>query len=373
VHYLTVLWQVEAAALGLTLVVVVFILQAVHGRKQRPSLRDLAEKIWLPALFYSGLFGIGLIAVVLLGGGHGAPGGWAASWALLWAVLPALGLINLFIQMLHAIEPERLYRLWLDSIEKEMNEQIEADVLRRIAYNVLKAVCEASEVQPVGLLGSSLSPNLEAITASKAGTVTDINLRRVRRAGLISKETRVAETHGGDIPVVCVTLGDRVGEGTILMRLARVIHQYVTPRKAFKIEFASTEVDLDVLLDDLQDEALRLIRAGSPRAYGRVNDVYERLLLVYPKTWARYKQQLVGGFADGLYLVEWTPGRSLSRALHTEVEAAVASGDFNIAQEALNLPIRVAQQAATLDLPAPALVDEMLNVFVHGVAEAARP
>lgn len=216
VRYLTVLWQVEAAALGLTLVVVVFILQAVHTRKQRPALRDLAEKIWLPLLFYSGLFGIGLIAVVLLGGGHGAPGGWAASWALLWAVLPALGLINLFIQMLHAIEPERLYRQWLESIEQEMYKYVEADVLRRIAYRVLKEVCEDNEVQLVGLLGSSLSPNLEPVTASRAGTVTDIILRRVRRAGLDSKETRVAETHGGDTPVICVTLGDRVGEAARL-------------------------------------------------------------------------------------------------------------------------------------------------------------
>lgn len=370
--YLGRLWQVEAAALALALAVVIFIFQAVYSRTPRPALRDLAEKIFLPALFYSGLFGIGLIGVVLLGGGRHAPGGWAATWALFWSAFLALGLIALFFQMLNVIEPDRLYRHWLESIEDETNKHVEIDVLRRIAAAALKQVCDDDGLQFLPMFGASVAPHLDEITAQRAGVVTDISLRRVRRAGRMSGETQVAITHGGEQPVVSVGLGDRVGKGTVLMRLARVVHQWVGPTKVFKIKPAPTEVELHNLLDDLHDEALRLIRSGSPSAYRRLNEVYERLLLVHPETWARYNQQYVAGLATGLGLLEWTTLDRVARAIGDEIEQAVRSGNSAIAQEALNLTIQVSVRASALDRPATGLIERMLGLFVFGVTEVIR-
>ncbi len=370
--YLSILWQVEAAALALALAVVLFIFQAVYSAKPRPSLRDLAERIFLPALFYSGLFGIALVGIVLLGAGHGAPGGWAATWTLLWGGVLALGLIGLFVQMLHAIEPDRLYRHWLARIEEEMNTHVEADVLRRIAASVLSDVCANNGLTFSPMWGSSLAPHLEAIIAERGGVVTDINLRRIRRAGRESEQTQVALTHRGEQPVVCVELGARVVPGSVLMRLARVIHQWVAPQKAFKIRPAPPDVELYNLLDDLHDEALRLIRMGSPSAYRRLNEVYERLLLVHPGTWARYQQQYVPGLATGLGLLEWTTLDRVLRSLEDEVEQAIASGDFTIAQEALNLAIEVVRRAASLEPAATGLIARVLGLYVYGVSEVIR-
>src|SRR5215210_3811489 len=85
--YLQVLWQVQAAALALSLAVVIFIFEAVYSTRPRPSLRGLAEQIRLPAIFYSGLYGLTLTGLVLLGARQDAPGGWAATWAVIWAAL----------------------------------------------------------------------------------------------------------------------------------------------------------------------------------------------------------------------------------------------------------------------------------------------
>lgn len=68
------MWQVQGAALGLSLAVVLFVFQSVFNRLGG-SLRDFAEETWLFPIFYAGLVGLVLDGVVLLGGGHGAPGG----------------------------------------------------------------------------------------------------------------------------------------------------------------------------------------------------------------------------------------------------------------------------------------------------------
>ena len=148
---LQTLWQVEAAALALSLAVVIFILQAVYSTQPRPPLRGLAEGIGLPAFFYAGIYGLLLTGMVLMGAGDGAPAGWAATWAVIWAALSAGGLILLFVTMLAQIEPDALYRRWFVTVEHQVQRVIENEIFERVAAAVLRDICKevALDFQPV--------------------------------------------------------------------------------------------------------------------------------------------------------------------------------------------------------------------------------
>ncbi len=121
--FIEVLWQVQGAALGLSLAVVLFVFQSVHGNRLGGSLRDFAEETWLFPIFYAGLIGLVLDGLVLLGIGQGAPGGWAASWAVIWAAGTAVALGFLFVFTIHAIDPRALHRLSCGELRARSNKR----------------------------------------------------------------------------------------------------------------------------------------------------------------------------------------------------------------------------------------------------------
>ena len=187
---LQTLWQVEAAALALSLAVVIFILQAVYSTQPRPPLRGLAEGIGLPAFFYAGIYGLLLTGMVLMGAGDGAPAGWAATWAVIWAALSAGGLILLFVTMLAQIEPDALYRRWFVTVEHQVQRVIENEIFERVAAAVLRDICKevALDFQPV--FGSQSAPGLAQVSAEATGAVSDINLWRLRKAGRLGSRKK---------------------------------------------------------------------------------------------------------------------------------------------------------------------------------------
>jgi hypothetical protein len=363
--YLQTLWQVQAAGLALSLAVVIFIFEAVYSTRPRPSLRGLAERISLPVIFYAGLYGLGLTGLVLLGGGQDSRGGWAATWAVVWAALSAVSLIGLFIAVLGQIEPDTLYRRWLDSLRNQANAVVEFDVLRRIAAARLQELCTEVAIDFHPVFGSDSSPHLAAVPARRSGVIHDVNLWRVAKAGRLSTELQVAQAHHNESPTILVMVGARVREGDALMRVARVIHQFSNFPNAFKIRRGDPEAEIRGTLRQVHDEASRLIRERSPGAYSEINEVYEHVLLAFPETWARYQQQFVPGLASGLHLFDWTLLDRVQDNLRDEIEQAVRGGSHEIAEEALNLPIVVAMRAT--ELRATGLSDRMLGLFGFGL------
>jgi hypothetical protein len=369
---LQVLWQVQAAGLALSLAVVIFIFEAIYSTRPRPSLRRLAERIRLPAIFYAGLYGLGLTGMVLMGGGEGATGGWAATWAVLWAAASTAALIALFVAMLGQIEPDALYRRWLESLQEHVSTIIEFDVLRRIGAARLCELCNRVGVEFQPFFGNLASPHLAEVRALRSGVVQDVNLWRVERAGRLSAEWQVALAHHNEQPTLLTSIGGRVREGDAVMRVGRVIHQFVNLPKAFKITSRDSEAELNGTLRQVHDEAVRLIREGSPGAYSDMNDVYEHVLLTLPETWARYQQQFVHQLAGGMHPFDWTLLDRILDNLRDELEQAVRTGSREIAQEALNLPIVVAMRATAHNPPAIALSNRMLQLFVFGVQTLVR-
>jgi hypothetical protein len=358
---LEILWQVQAASLALSLAVVIFIFEAVYSARPRPSIRDLAEGVGLPALFYAGVGGLALTGMVVLGGGSGAPGGWAATWAVIWAALSGAGLIALFVVMLRDIEPDALYGRWLARLREQVEQAIEAEIFQRVAINLLNDVCRLAEIEFHPVFGSWGRTQLQQINAPQRGVIWDINLWRVAKAGRLSIELNVARANGDEKPAVLVYIGGAIGEGQPVMRVARAVAWQLDLERAFKLREREPGTALDVALTQLHDEAVRLIRDGSPGAYARITDVYESLLLSQPETWARYGQRFGPDVAGGLHPFDFTLFDRVQRRLYEELELAVMSPSREIGRDALNLPIAVAFR--TIEPRAIALAGRMLQLF----------
>jgi hypothetical protein len=162
--FLQALWQVEGAALGLSLAVVLFAFQAVYGQRRAATLGEFAEETWLFPIFYVGLLGLVIDGAVLLGGGRGAPGGWAATWAVVWAVGTALSLAWLFVRTVRALEPAELQALRL----------------RRIGHDLHRFLAAVEIDSP--LLLESAQKDMIAVSARREGEISDIKLHRLARA-----------------------------------------------------------------------------------------------------------------------------------------------------------------------------------------------
>lgn len=354
-NFIGTLWQVQGAALGLSLAVVLFVFQSVHGNRLGGSLRDFAEETWLFPIFYAGLIGLVIDGAVLLHVGQSAPGGWAATWAVIWAAGTAVALGFLFVFTIHAIDPRALHVLRLKRTRRAIEAAIEDVIFRRVALVLLDQFCKSNSIEYAPYFGRA-ARDAVAVRALRDGEVRDIRLRRLQRLGSDATKREVAQ------PVLRAEIGTAVRAGTELAAVdasqrgagSQLLRSFrIGPRR--KDEFRS-------VLEDLHDEALVAIRAPSPSGYSAIAELYEHLLLVLPETWARYGQQYAGGIEGGANPFELSVQDYLERHLYEQMTQAARSGSRDVAHDALDLPIIVAQRA--LELRALALTKRMVLLWV---------
>jgi hypothetical protein len=189
------LWQVEAAALALSLAVILFLLQAVassHGG----DLREFAEDSHLLKFLDVGVIALVLLGLTLLGGGWPGSGPWAATWTTAWAGATVLSLSLLFRWALAAVSQSRLHQRRLSRLSERAKEFVNDDVISRQAYKILEDFCGTEGVEFEPLFGR---PTADAVrlTSVKTGNISDINLAALRRA------SRAANDAGGALSLSC--------------------------------------------------------------------------------------------------------------------------------------------------------------------------
>jgi hypothetical protein len=275
-NFIGILWQVQGAALGLSLAVVLFVFQSVHGNRLGGSLRDFAEETWLFPIFYAGLIGLVLDGAVLLHVGQGAPGGWAASWAVIWAAGTAVALGFLFVSTIHAIDPRALHGLRLRRTRRAIEAAIEDVIFRRVALVVLDQFCKANAIEYAPYFGRA-AQGAVVVRARGDGEVRDIRLRRLRQVAVDAVKRELAQ------PLLRVEIGSAVRVGTDLVAVD-VSHGKARSRlvRSFRIRRQRKDGFRSVL-EDLHDEALAAIRTPSPATYSAIAELYEHLLLVLPR------------------------------------------------------------------------------------------
>jgi hypothetical protein len=349
--FLTTLWQVHGAAVGLTVAVVLFVFQVFTARS-RGSVHEFAAGTGFFPIFYASVAGIALDGLVLLGYGHGAPGGWAATWAAVWSLVTLVLLVVLVLTSLRTIDSRALHRRRL-----HRSQSLVATEVERIIFDRIASVALIGECTRIGIDAEGAAPDgAVALSAGRAGTVTDVRLRPLRRAAREAREGQVAR------PRIAIYVGANVGAETDWLHLPRVVaNQVPSLSRTLKIRKREQQLLRDTIAD-LHEDALLAIGAPAPKTYDEIVDTYAEMLSAVPETWARYGLTLEDDVGVSVSEFELSFFDLLRGNLYEEALHALAGRDRDVAQSIINLPIDVARRA--VDARALALHGQMLSLFV---------
>jgi hypothetical protein len=341
--FLRTLWQVEAAALALSLAIIVFAVQAYRSsthERYGGTLRRYIRASWLQEGYELGVVSLLLMAAVLLGVGHGGPGGSAgavAAGACLASVFVLPLLLTGALRTTHRdfLREERESRL-----TAAVSAQVDREVVARHGLVLLAALAakEPIELAPFG--GRQRDVPMNAILAGSIGSVADINLWRLIRLG-----RRVRDAGG---LVLTVRLNDFVGPESRLLLLpasagardSRLGRRLVTLKAGRR-----RDETLRQYLDDLEEEAVAAIRAGASATFDSVADVYVATLMEFPRSWSRYGQEYNAAIASGLEFFPMGPVDTISQQFYANIVAALRGDSDEVLLTAAYLPINVCTRA----------------------------
>ena len=201
------LWQVEAAVLGLSVAVIILALQTFASGRFGRGVRSSARESGLLPIVYLGVCVLLVDWLVLLGVGHGAPDGWAATWAVTLGAVEFLSLFLFFLGASRAIDLQEARRRRRRQAVQEVRATVDRQVLEQLALVRLQAACGAWGVQFQWVLPPPVPPGWLVLYASKTATVKDINLWRLRRVARAVQQ-KASPTQA----ILLVRLGQRVAQ-----------------------------------------------------------------------------------------------------------------------------------------------------------------
>lgn len=360
--FLQTLWQVDAAAIALSLAMALFAFESVRELRSRGSLTRFARETRLTYVLALSMAAIFNIGAVLLGLGHGAPGGWAATWASIVSGLALASIPFLLHLALRSMEPARLLERRRRQTRDETAAATEDDIFRRIAMVILKEKSEEAGVSLRPMLFHDLPENGRYVYPAKGGVVSDIRLRRLRHLRSASAGTEpmlLAEFGAYVSPSRPIAV---IGDGTSRRRERAI-------RRIARIRSGDSHTShLEDEFDELHESALRAIRDGLPKTYDDIADEYVEALTALPAAWRRYGEDYNQGAASGIAFFESMPLDRLEEHIWNELREACRAPHREVAYRAIVLPYRVALRA--IDVNAEALFVAMLRLYIQIYPEA---
>lgn len=334
-EFLRTLWQVEAAALALSVAVILFLFQSVASSRPGGDLREFATDSHLLKFLDLGVVALLLVGLTLLGVGAGAPGAWAATWTSLVAGFTILSLSLLFRLAMGAVSEDELHTRRIARLRTRARRSVEADVMSRAAHKILEDICNSEGIQLEPLFARP-SRDSARLTSWAAGEVINVNLGKLRE---LSNE---AKSLGGQLTLTA-SPGETIGQNSLLAYASTPIAE--APRKARQIFRISHRESDDVLeaLEQVHTEALRAIRNGDPVAYGRTASIYIEVTAAFADAWAGHKRLLPDPLA-GFGFIE-DPIRRLLRNLYEELHLVIRGESREIMFEATALPTTISSIA----------------------------
>jgi hypothetical protein len=363
--FLKTLWQVEAAALALSLAIIVFAIQAYRSSTQERyggTLRRFIRASWLQEGYELGVVSLLLIAAVLLGAGHGGPAGSAGAVAAGASLLTILGLPLVLTRALRTTHRDFLRVEREGRLTAAVRDEVDHEVEARLGLVLLSALAAAEPID-LALVGQPRRGAAEAILADSSGSVADINLRRLihlgrklRDSGRLTLSTRLYEYVGAESRVLLLPV-------TAGLRERRLAHRIVTVKPGRR-----RDETLSQHLDDLEEEAVAAIRAGGPAAYQFVADAYVATLMEFPISWQRYGQEYNTAVAQGIEFFPTGPVDEIRQQFYTNVVEALRAGSDEVLLTAAYLPINACTRA--LQYRADGLLSKMLGLSPAFLAAA---
>jgi hypothetical protein len=295
--------------------------------------------------------------------------------------LPLVALV--FSGTIRALDPDRLHDRRVRRLREEVERAVEREIFERIALSLMEERCRQAGAR-LRLVSAGPAPEgTLAVRATRDGRVRDVDLARL---GSLCPTGRVAELSEGAGaspagPELRVRLGEEVRRGQVVLVLpspAGMVRSLTSSvekriekkaRRVIKLERAVGTDALARASERLHEEALAVIRSGSPSRYEDVLEAYEEALFAFPDAWQRYGQRFDSDTAGGLHPLGLGQTDAFLTNLAIELDEAARNGVRDVAFRAAYAPARLARRAYPPD--ATALLEKalrLLNVVYHAAA-----
>ena len=356
-EYLGALWQVVAAALGLSVAMVAFAFQAFSSSRERSShagtLREFAYASFLVVAIEVGLLSLAVDGIVLFGPWGLHHKGWAGAVAIVLSAITLAGVVLVVHRILRQLDDRVLTRMRERRLAALIREAIRAQLISQAADRWL-----ADASLPVERQAFVLTPGY-TLSGRREGWLADIRLgpllRWQHRAGLPGKSQ--IRIHAG--------VGNRVSEDTTVMSCLTVPSPRAAKllRAAFVVRTSLEEPadqQLLLLIEHLHGAAMDAARSGHEREWRSIAASYEAVLLGLPRAsraWGfPYEGALMspGFFGRG-------PVHRIRDYLYDELTTAVANNHRSLVSTIAFFPQRVSVEAARLG--APSIATPMLSLY----------
>jgi hypothetical protein len=185
--FLRTLWQVDAAALALSLAIIVFAVQAYRSANQERygALRRYIRASWLQEGYEQGVVALLITGVVLLGAGHGGPTGSAGTAAGLACLVSIFVLPPLLNGALRTSRRDFLREEREERLTAAVSEQVDREVEARHGAAALTELAAGEPVVLDPFAHGRREQAMNAIAAGIVGSVADVDLRRLVRLARI--------------------------------------------------------------------------------------------------------------------------------------------------------------------------------------------
>jgi hypothetical protein len=350
--YISTMWQVVAAALGMSVAMIAFAFQAFQSAGQRAyggSLKEFARESGLVLLIEAGIAALLVDGVVLAGWGYRAPGGWAGGWAILVSTL-ALLLVGAVVhrvlsllddRALREMRTRRVHRLVQEAMRQQLTGQAADIWLANSRLGIGHAI----------LVPAGFTP----IYGDREGAVRHIWIGPLARFAARRRGLQLSLAVGLDQTVDASTalLYVRGNAEQVPRRLVRAIR--IRPQRD-DIPNAA----LSGALARLHQQAMTAATVGDELEWTAISKSYEQILLALPEAAAEWGVPFAGAVASPGFFGHG-PVQQIAQFVYDELVAAVDSNSRGLIGPITYFPQRVASTAT--ELGAPAIAGPMLGIF----------
>lgn len=354
--FLQTAWQVQAAAVGFSLTVGVFALQAAGSDGWGTTPRQLARRIWADVVLALGVTSIMVTGVALAGGGRGGPDGWAGTVAVVVGAASLSSVMAVWLASVHAIAGGSLRAVRVRDLRLAVETSVDSTIRERIALSILVEQLKRIDCEYLPMdFGRA---DRHAVTANASGQVTDIKLRRLIRTLRGQQGRQSVRAH----------LGTYSSPETVLARVteSRLDNRV---RRCFTLSKPSPDGVAEGFAV-LHRLAMRAIETNDGLAYDQAAGAYRDVLTIYPKAWSKVGRRFDGDAAGGMTLVSLPTLSDVRVQLARQIVAAAMSPGEALLSASVGTPLLTALDSCRLE--SEALYLAMLDALVSADQELSR-
>jgi len=336
--FFLVLWQVQASMLGITFVVIMFLvgnlIAKIESTYEKFSGRIIHEFLSVSKIYI--VLPFCLCSIAYIGMAILFQDTRQTYQNLILFLLNIASIFYLFYAAFNFFRPRSLEKLRLKHLKDEITKSIDAEINHRVSENILIGQDQKSlRYFPFGVPDKAFLTAVRSPSA-KLRVISDINLSKILAYSQISPITLVRSIGSSlsrDNNVLCYVQTNT--DPNVIQAI----------RDCFVLKEAGEETVLFEALNGVQEELREAIRTGNVTKLERVLDTYLSLLESFLQQTSAYGVRYDSKTARSELDFGWRQIFEIRRSIEQAVEYAFRQGDWETIRWAMYFPIKVANLA----------------------------